>query len=46
MVALGDVRPQKVVVQDETLSSWILADSLRPGGGVVWVGEDALGDVS
>lgn len=46
MVALGEVRPQKVVVQDETLSSWILADSLRPGGGVVWVGEDARGDVS
>lgn len=27
MVALEEVRPQKVVVQDETLSSWILADS-------------------
>ena len=31
MVALGEVRPQRVVVQEETLSSWIL----RLGGGVV-----------
>lgn len=27
MVTLEEVRPQKVVVQDETLSSWNLADS-------------------